>query len=49
MNRNYSIKCDVEKCRHNADGCCCELDTIRVTCGCGEQCTCCEDFEEKDF
>ena len=38
MNRNYSIKCDVEKCKHNAEGCNCQLECIKVTCGCGDTC-----------
>ena len=46
MHKNDSIKCNVTKCRHNCDGCRCELDTICVTCGCGENCTCCGDYEE---
>ena len=48
MNKNYCIKCDVKKCRHNYDGCCCELDSIKVTHGCGEQNTCCDDYAEKE-
>lgn len=44
--KNYCIKCDVQKCRHN-DGCNCQLDSIKVTCGCGEQCTCCDSYDEK--
>ena len=47
MHKNYSIKCDVTNCRHNAEGCNCALDSIKVTCGCGEQCTCCGDYEER--
>ncbi|MBR1968214.1 MAG: DUF1540 domain-containing protein [Clostridia bacterium] len=48
MYKNSCIKCDVEKCKHNADGCNCELESIKVTCGCGEQCTCCGDYSEKE-
>ena len=44
MEKNYCIRCDVESCKHNAEGCCCELDSIKVTHGCGEQCTCCGDY-----
>lgn len=47
MNKNYSIKCDVTKCKHNAEGCNCQLDTIKVTCGC-DNCTCCGSFSEKE-
>ncbi|MBR5192249.1 MAG: DUF1540 domain-containing protein [Clostridia bacterium] len=46
--KNYSIKCDVTKCQHNADGCNCNLDTIKVTCCCGEQCTCCGSYHERE-
>ncbi len=48
MNRNYSIRCDVDKCRHNTDGCNCSLDSIKVCCGCGDNCTCCGDYQEKE-
>ena len=50
MYKNSNIKCDVTKCKHNADGCCCELQSIRVGCseGCGEKGTCCESFAEID-
>lgn len=47
MNRNYSIKCDVKKCRHNADGCNCCLDQVKITCGAGENCTRCGDYSEE--
>ena len=47
MDKNHCIECDVSRCKHNADGSNCRLDSIKVTCGCGEQCTCCGDFEEK--
>ena len=47
MSRNYSIRCDVTKCKHNAQGCNCALDSIKVTCGCQGD-TCCGDFSEKD-
>ncbi|MBQ7348962.1 MAG: DUF1540 domain-containing protein [Clostridia bacterium] len=46
MYRNDSIRCDVEKCKHNTDGCNCCLDSIKVTCGNGS-CTCCGDYCEK--
>ena len=48
MNKNYSIKCDVQKCRHNYSGSNCQLESIKVACcDCGEQCTCCASYEEK--
>ena len=47
MNKNHSIKCDVRTCRHNAEGCNCQLDRIKVTCGCGDDCTCCGSYDEK--
>lgn len=47
MNRNYSIKCDVIKCKNNADGCNCCLDAVKITCG-NEACTCCDDYREKE-
>ncbi len=48
MDRNFSIKCDVTKCKHNSEGCNCALDSIKVTCGCGDTCTCCQSFSEKE-
>lgn len=49
MEKNYSIKCDVTRCKHNNDGCNCALSQIKVTCGCeGENCTCCGDFCDKE-
>ncbi|MBQ9514056.1 MAG: DUF1540 domain-containing protein [Clostridia bacterium] len=47
MKKNSSVKCDVKKCCHNLQGCDCELKTIKVSCGKGTSCTCCEDYEEK--
>ena len=47
MIKNYCIKCDVTKCRHNVEGCNCRLDGISVTCGDGEQCTRCDSYAEK--
>ena len=47
MEKNYCINCDVKKCVHNADGKNCALSSIKVTCGCGESCTCCGDYCEK--
>ena len=44
--KNYAIKCDVTKCRHNSDGLNCALESIKVTCGCGESCTCCGNYSE---
>ncbi|MBQ7348927.1 MAG: DUF1540 domain-containing protein [Clostridia bacterium] len=46
MEKNFCIKCDVKKCRHNSDGSNCELGSIKVTCGCHD-CTCCADYQEK--
>ena len=48
MKKNRNVKCDVVKCAHNDQGCRCELDQIKITCGCGEQCTCCGDYQEKE-
>lgn len=47
MYKNNSIKCDVSKCKHNSEGCNCCLNSIKVTCGCGDNLTCCQDFCEK--
>ena len=49
MQKNCGIKCDVVSCKHNSEGCCCELEQVKITkdCGCGENCTCCDDFCEK--
>ncbi len=47
MKGNCSIRCDVTQCRHNVEGSNCKLDSIMVTCGCGEQCTCCGNYSEK--
>ena len=46
---NDAIKCDVKSCMHNADGCNCRLESIKVTCGCGEHKTCCGDYTEEVF
>ncbi len=48
MFKNNSIKCDVTKCKHNCEGSSCCLSSIKVTCGCGDSCTCCGDFSEKE-
>ncbi len=48
MNSNNSIKCDVTKCRHNYKGCNCQLDSIRITCGCADNQTCCDSYSEKN-
>lgn len=48
MEKNRSIKCDVSKCMHNVQGENCNLETIKVTCGCDGVCTCCGDFVERD-
>ncbi len=47
---NQKIKCDVSSCKHNCHGENCELDSIKVTCGCGcgKDCTCCGDFCERN-
>lgn len=47
MNKNHSIKCDVKSCAHNAEGCNCCLESIKVTCGCGDNETCCGDYTEE--
>ena len=50
MFKNMSIKCEVEKCTHHADGGYCSLDGIKVGCCCCDdngKCTCCEDYCEK--
>ena len=47
MHQNNAICCDVTKCRHNNGVRNCTLESIKVTCCCGEQCTCCGDYEEK--
>ncbi len=47
MYKNPSIKCDVEKCKHNTEGLNCRLDSIKVTCA-NQSCTCCGDYVEKD-
>ncbi len=44
---NQRIKCDVCSCKHNERGENCALESIKVTCGCGKDCTCCGDFCEK--
>lgn len=49
MYKNNSIKCDVKTCRHNADGCNCELTSIKVgCCDCNGQKTCCESYDCMD-
>ena len=47
MSKNSFIKCDVTSCKHNCQGENCCLSSIKVTCGCGEQCTCCQDYAKK--
>lgn len=47
MNENKAIQCDVTKCRHNFRGCSCQLESIKVTCGCNEHQTCCGSYSEK--
>ena len=47
MDKNFCIKCDVTRCRHNADGCNCRLDAVKITCG-NEACTRCDDYSERD-
>ena len=44
---NQKIKCDVCACKHNERGENCSLESIKVTCGCDKDCTCCGDFCEK--
>ena len=48
MKENRSIRCDVTGCRHNFCGENCQLESIKVTCGCGESCTCCGSYSEKE-
>ncbi len=48
MEMNCCIKCDVQKCKHNVAGTNCNLQSIKVTCGCGDACTCCGDYSERD-
>ena len=47
MYANQYIKCDVEKCKHNAGGINCRLESIKVTCA-NQNCTCCGDYAEKE-
>ncbi len=44
---NQKIRCDVCACKYNERGENCSLSSIKVTCGCDEDCTCCGDFCEK--
>lgn len=46
--KNSSIRCDVTKCMHNDEGSNCRLDSIKVTCGCDGNCTCCGSYSERD-
>lgn len=48
MQCNNKIRCDVTMCRHNCRGESCQLESIKVTSGCGEQCTCCGSYSEKN-
>ncbi|MBE7083453.1 MAG: DUF1540 domain-containing protein [Clostridiales bacterium] len=48
MEKNYCIKCDVTGCKHNSTGEYCQLSSIKVTCGCGDACTCCGNYSEKE-
>ena len=47
MERNCGVKCDVLGCKHNVSGVACDLESIKVTCGCGSSCTCCGSYAEK--
>ena len=48
MKVNKSIKCDVVSCSHNAHGCNCQLDSIKVCCDSdSDKSTCCGSFECK--
>ena len=47
MDKNYCIKCDVTRCKHNVEGCNCCLDAVNITCG-NESCTICDDYSEKE-
>ena len=46
MEKNHGVTCDVKNCKHNEKGCNCKLGKIKVTCGCGKDCTCCGSYEE---
>ena len=38
MNKG-TIKCDVESCKHNnCDNGCCELDEVKISCTCNNDC-----------
>ena len=47
MSENYSVKCDVLKCRHNRGGARCCLNAVQITCG-EKSCTVCSDYSEKE-
>ncbi|MBQ9485660.1 MAG: DUF1540 domain-containing protein [Clostridia bacterium] len=47
MFKNYSIKCDVKNCKHNADGCNCCLDCVKITKESADGSTRCDDFYER--
>ena len=47
MKGNDSIKCDVKNCKHNVKGCNCCLESVKITCGCGKNRTCCGDYSEE--
>lgn len=49
MDKNYAIRCDVRKCVHNAEGCNCELESIKVTCPDGEGYTRCNSFCRREI
>ena len=47
MEKNDSICCDVENCKHNAKGLSCCLKSVKISCGKGDGTTCCKDYSEK--
>lgn len=47
-NTNKGVGCAVQECKFNVRGTNCSLDKIHVGCACGEQCTCCDSFVQKD-
>lgn len=46
MEGNRQIRCDAVSCKHNNGGINCQLESIKVCSCCGENCTCCGDYEE---
>ena len=46
-NVNFSILCDVTRCKHNSNGKNCTINKIKVTSDCTD-CTCCGSFDCAD-